>query len=239
MRNFLPDSASGCPIAAKSKDKYVSNATSGITYAAKYGQPGYDNTKFGNTSGSLNSSGGSSDLKDKDGHPMDTSEAMGDEKVRIIQVVCSLGSRIRPCYWSLQENSDKRNASSNVNATKLNNYYESLRTNVMSILGHVRMPNEPVGSGVGHSSSAAAMGLAAAGTSSCLPDNISQENFDSYLSKLQTICTDSMHDDSAVSGSGHIGGGVGGSSGGNSSKPVMYDSVKSALQNFNALSTRI
>ena len=139
--------------------------------------------------------------------------------------------------------------SHNVNATKLNNYYESLRSNVMSILGHVRMPNDPV--------SAASAGLAAAASgsgtsglpgthmgssaSSSMPDNISQENFDSYLSKLQTICTENMQDD----GMGNSGGmsshntssvGVVGPS---SKQPVMYDSVKSALQNFNALSTRI
>ena len=140
--------------------------------------------------------------------------------------------------------------SHNVNATKLNNYYESLRSNVMSILGHVRMPNDPV--------SAASAGLAAAASgssssglvsgahmgsaaSSSMPDNISQENFDSYLSKLQTICTENMVDDGGVNSGGmssHNSSGVGGV-GSSSKQPVMYDSVKSALQNFNALSTRI
>ena len=94
------------------------------------------------------------------------------------------------------------------------------------------MPNETA-SAVGHHQSA--MGLA--GSSSCLPENISQENFDSYLSKLQTICTDtSMHDDSAATTAGTPSG-LNPPSG--AGKPPMYDSVKSALQNFNALSSRI
>ena len=135
----------------------------------------------------------------------------------------------------------------NVNATKLNNYYESLRSNVMSILGHVRMPNDPV--------SAASAGLAASASgsntsgltshhmastgSSSMPDNISQENFDSYLSKLQTICTENMTDEgvNSVGMSSHNSSSVGGPP--STKQPVMYDSVKSALQNFNALSTRI
>ena len=163
----------------------------------------------------------------------------------------------------MQENNDlsKRNVNHNVNATKLNDYYNSLRSNVMSILGHVGMPNGPV--------SAASAGLAVAasgantsglstshmtgssGSSAIMPDNISQENFDSYLSKLQTICTENMGED-GVSNSGGgggipthhnstghsgLGGGIPASS--SSKQPVMYDSVKSALQNFNALSTRI
>ena len=130
----------------------------------------------------------------------------------------------------------------NVNATKLNNYYESLRSNVMSILGHVRMPNDPV--------SAASAGLAAAASgtntshmassaSSTMPDNISQENFDSYLSKLQTICTENMTDEGVNSAGvpSHNSTTVGVPP--STKQPVMYDSVKSALQNFNALSTRI
>ena len=130
----------------------------------------------------------------------------------------------------------------NVNATKLNNYYESLRSNVMSILGHVRMPNDPV--------SAASAGLAAAASgtntshmtssaSSSMPENISQENFDSYLSKLQTICTENMTDEgvNSVGVPSHNSSAAGITP--STKHPVMYDSVKSALHNFNALSTRI
>ena len=131
----------------------------------------------------------------------------------------------------------------NVNATKLNNYYESLRSNVMSILGHVRMPNDPV--------SAASAGLAAAASgtntshhmtssaSSSMPENISQENFDSYLSKLQTICTENMSDEgvNSVGVPSHNSSAIGVTP--STKQPVMYDSVKSALHNFNALSTRI
>ena len=137
----------------------------------------------------------------------------------------------------------------NVNATKLNNYYESLRSNVMSILGHVRMPNDPV------SATSAGLAVAASGShtsglthgpphmassaSSSMPDNISQENFDSYLSKLQTICTENMADEgvNSVGMASHNSSSVGVPP--STKQPVMYDSVKSALQNFNALSTRI
>lgn len=92
-----------------------------------------------------------------------------------------------------QENSD----ASRRNNARLNNYYENLRSNVMSILGHVKVPNEQDPNVVGHSGH--------------------PENFDSYLTKLQTICTDNMNDEG---------------------KPV-YESMKSAIHNFNALSTRI
>ena len=130
----------------------------------------------------------------------------------------------------------------NVNATKLNNYYESIRSNVMSVLGHVIMPNHP--------GSAASAGLAAAASgtntshmtssaSSSMAENISQENFDSYWWKLQTICTENMSDEGVnpVGVPSHNSSAV--SVAPSTKQPVMYGSVKSALHNFNALSTRI
>ncbi len=72
---------------------------------------------------------------------------------------------------------------------QLTSYYESLRSNVMSILGGgMKVPNEmeaaasmasSMGMGVG-------MGMGAATAAS------TKDNFDSYLSKLQTICTDNV-----------------------------------------------
>ena len=119
----------------------------------------------------------------------------------------------------------------------------------MSILGHVRMPNDPV------SAASAGLAVAASGSNtsgltsahmtssapSSMPDNISQENFDSYLSKLQTICTENMSEEGVNSGgvSSHNVTNTVGSTIPSAKQPVMYDSVKSALQNFNALSTRI
>ena len=69
---------------------------------------------------------------------------------------------------------------------QLSSYYESLRTNVMSILGQVKVqPTSDM-----DTSSAAAAAVAAGIT----PDNLTpnKENFDSYLCKLQNICTENL-----------------------------------------------
>lgn len=50
---------------------------------------------------------------------------------------------------------------------------------MISILGHVKMPN----------------GAEVANNSNTSDPSLSKENFDSYFSKLQTICTDNMNDD--------------------------------------------
>uniref|UniRef100_A0A1B0CBF4 Uncharacterized protein n=1 Tax=Lutzomyia longipalpis TaxID=7200 RepID=A0A1B0CBF4_LUTLO len=49
--------------------------------------------------------------------------------------------------------------------SNLNDYYESLRNNVITLLEHVRIPNGGP------------------------PEKMGHENFDSYLSKLQSLCT--------------------------------------------------
>ena len=51
---------------------------------------------------------------------------------------------------------------------------------------------------------------------------VSQEKYDSYLTKLQNICTEQV---------GEEGGGGGGPGGGAPVKPV-YESMKSAIQNM-------
>lgn len=80
----------------------------------------------------------------------------------------------------------------------LNEYYESLRNNVITLLEHVRLPN---GSGGGQ-------------------EKLGHENFDSYLSKLQTLCApDGYCSDE-------------------SNRP-LYETVKSALQDFTVLPTPI
>ncbi|KAJ8914551.1 hypothetical protein NQ315_010015 [Exocentrus adspersus] len=78
----------------------------------------------------------------------------------------------------------------------LNEYYESLRNNVITLLEHVRLPG----------------GGAA-------PEKIGQENFDSYLSKLQTLCTPE----------GYCS---------DENRP-LYETVKCALQDFTVLPTPI
>ncbi|XP_044734234.1 mucin-17 isoform X2 [Chrysoperla carnea] len=78
----------------------------------------------------------------------------------------------------------------------LNEYYESLRNNVITLLEHVRLP----GGG-------------------STQEKLGHENFDSYLSKLQTLCTpDGYCTDE--------------------NRP-LYETVKSALQDFTVLPTPI
>ena len=62
-------SASGCPIACKNKEKYLSHATSGISYAEKFGGSSSYNSGTG-----AEGSSESDPLKEKVDEPMDTSE---------------------------------------------------------------------------------------------------------------------------------------------------------------------
>ena len=74
-------SASGCPIACKNKEKYQSHATSGITYAEKFGASAY--SAGGSNPGGIDGTSNDADqLKEKGDQPMDTSEEGHiDEKV--------------------------------------------------------------------------------------------------------------------------------------------------------------
>lgn len=79
----------------------------------------------------------------------------------------------------------------------LNEYYESLRNNVITLLEHVRLP----------------------GGGTAQVEKLGQDNFDSYLSKLQTLCTpDGYCSDE--------------------NRP-LYETVKCALQDFTVLPTPI
>ncbi|KAK3850367.1 hypothetical protein Pcinc_042924, partial [Petrolisthes cinctipes] len=78
----------------------------------------------------------------------------------------------------------------------LTEYYESLRNNVMSLLEHVKIPG---------------------GGTTTTNDRISHDNFDSYLSKIHSLCTDNYCDDN---------------------RP-LYDSVRSALHDFSVPPTPI
>ncbi|KAF7285615.1 hypothetical protein GWI33_010406 [Rhynchophorus ferrugineus] len=85
--------------------------------------------------------------------------------------------------------------------SNLNEYYESLRNNVITLLEHVRLP--------GGGATAAAN----------QQEKIGQENFDSYLSKLQTLCTPEGYCT-------------------DENRP-LYETVKCALQDFTVLPTPI
>ncbi|XP_044271202.1 myelin transcription factor 1 isoform X3 [Tribolium madens] len=82
-------------------------------------------------------------------------------------------------------------------SNNLNEYYESLRNNVITLLEHVRLP----------------------GGGAPTPEKIGQENFDSYLTKLQTLCTPE----------GYCS---------DENRP-LYETVKCALQDFTVLPTPI
>uniref|UniRef100_A0A1B6FIR8 Uncharacterized protein n=3 Tax=Proconiini TaxID=565685 RepID=A0A1B6FIR8_9HEMI len=87
-------------------------------------------------------------------------------------------------------------------SNNLNEYYESLRNNVITLLEHVRIPN---------------------GTAGGPPEKMGHDNFDSYLSRLQTLCG------SGVDGPGYC----------DENNRPLYETVKSALQDFTVLPTPI
>ncbi|XP_055681980.1 myelin transcription factor 1 isoform X2 [Lutzomyia longipalpis] len=90
---------------------------------------------------------------------------------------------------------DRENQIMSQRNSNLNDYYESLRNNVITLLEHVRIPNGGP------------------------PEKMGHENFDSYLSKLQSLCTpDGYCPDE--------------------NRPI-YETVKSALQDFTVLPTPI
>jgi hypothetical protein len=91
---------------------------------------------------------------------------------------------------------------------QLTSYYESLRSNVISILGHVKVPNE---------------------MESSMSGATSKENFDSYLTKLQTICTDNMNNEEVKPIHYHHSHHHGGTSGvGTTSDPMKFSSQAAA-----------
>ncbi|CAH1155935.1 unnamed protein product [Phaedon cochleariae] len=86
-------------------------------------------------------------------------------------------------------------------------YYESLRNNVITLLEHVRIPG--------------GNGGPTGGMAGGHPEKIGQENFDSYFSKLQTLC--------APAADGYCA---------DDNRPI-YETVKCALQDFTVLPTPI
>lgn len=96
-------------------------------------------------------------------------------------------------YILLQETSTINQRNNN-----LTEYYQSLRDNMITLLEQVRIPNAPGGP----------------------QEKIGHENFDSYLTKLQTLCT------------------ADGYCADESNRPI-YETVKTALQDFTVLPTPI
>ena len=118
----------------------------------------------------------------------------------------------------MQENSELSDR-----ATKLNSYYENLRTNVMSILGQVREPiipppppMPPTTATIGGSGNIPVSG---SGNGSLVVAN-SQDQFDSYLTKLQTICSENGEPKPTYCGPGSAG--------------IVPTTPKTALQSYNS-----
>ena len=126
-----------------------------------------------------------------------------------------------------EDGSHRSNKASNSN-NKLNvtNYYESLRSNVMSLLGC----SQPVQTSSGPGS----MIPSSSNLFMSPPEQEHQQNFDSYLSKLQTMCSPNHHlmmDESHGNGLDKQAPVV--------STPLVYDSVKSSFYNLSCpLSSR-
>lgn len=91
----------------------------------------------------------------------------------------------------------------------LNEYYQSLRDNMITLLEHVRIPgaNQPGSAGT-------------AAMVAPVMDKMGHDNFDSYLTKLQTLCT------------------ADGYCADETQRPI-YETVKTALQDFTVLPTPI
>ena len=132
---------------------------------------------------------------------------------------------------SHRSNKTTSNSNSN-NKLNVSNYYESLRSNVMSLLGC----SQPVQTGPGSGS----MIPSSSNLFMSPPEQEQQQNFDSYLSKLQTMCSpnnhhlmmDESHGSSGVLDKQTPGGAL-------STTPMVYDSVKSSFYNLSCpLSSR-
>jgi len=118
------------------------------------------------------------------------------ENARVESQMLRLKSDINAMETQLNHG-DKENQVIAQRNNNLNEYYESLRNNVITLLEHVRLP----------------------GGTTVAPEKIGQENFDSYLTKLQTLCTPDGYCSEE-------------------NRPI-YESVKCALQDFTVLPTPI
>ncbi|XP_051174941.1 mucin-5AC isoform X2 [Leptopilina boulardi] len=192
-------SLSGCPIAghAVKKPKFEDMAmySKGIT-GMDAGGPGQGGAMG---AGQLNTSG--SVVVGVPGEDMYTLEAeiteLQRENARVESQVLRLRSDITAMENQLKHG-DKESSIISQRNNNLNDYYQSLRENMITLLEHVRIPNTPSGP----------------------PEKMGHEHFDSYLTKLQTLCT------------------ADGYCADDSQRPI-YETVKTALQDFTVLPTPI
>ncbi|XP_045474199.1 myelin transcription factor 1 isoform X2 [Harmonia axyridis] len=170
-------SLSGCPVAGQGvkKSKYPDDMSS--FYSKNYS--GMENN--GNTEDLMTLEAEISELQ--------------RENARVESQMIRLKSDINAMESQLNHGEKETQAMAQRN-NNLNEYYESLRNNVITLLEHVRLP----GGGPN-------------------PEKIGQENFDSYLTKLQTLCTPESYC--------------------NEDSRPLYETVKCALQDFTVLPTPI
>ena len=149
-------------------------------------------------------------------------EAVSEDKVRILKIP---RENIKIEILQDQNELKRKNA-------KLTDYYENLRTNVFSIFGSSHGSQNYSDSYLGLFVSEIQLFVLSSqlqhrkkittflGSKTMLKgaeaDNMSQERYDNYLTKLQNICTENV---------------------GEEGKPV-YETMKSAIQNMSALPTQ-
>ncbi|EGI62922.1 Myelin transcription factor 1-like protein [Acromyrmex echinatior] len=193
-------SLSGCPIASHAVKKpkpedNMSMYSRGIT-GLEAGGPAHGGavgTGQGNSSGS-----GTAGVQSEDLYTLEAEiTELQRENARVESQVLRLRSDI-----TAMENQLKQGEKETTTITQRNNnlteYYQSLRDNMITLLEQVRIPNAPGGP----------------------QEKIGHENFDSYLTKLQTLCT------------------ADGYCADESNRPI-YETVKTALQDFTVLPTPI
>ncbi|XP_076761137.1 uncharacterized protein LOC143429396 isoform X3 [Xylocopa sonorina] len=193
-------SLSGCPIAghAVKKPKFEdmsSMYSKGITGVDTSGPAhgGAVGTGQGNTSGSGAASGQSEDLYTLEAEITELQR----ENARVESQVLRLRSDITAMENQLKQGEKETTTIAQRN-NNLTEYYQSLRDNMITLLEHVRIPNAPGGP----------------------QEKMGHENFDSYLTKLQTLCT------------------ADGYCADETNRPI-YETVKTALQDFTVLPTPI
>ncbi|XP_026742834.1 myelin transcription factor 1 isoform X2 [Trichoplusia ni] len=134
------------------------------------------------------------------------------ENARVESQMMRLKSDINAMETHLSHG-DRENQTLIQRNNNLNEYYESLRNNVITLLEHVRIP------GGGTVPVTAAGGPAGAPPPPGPGEKPAHDNFDSYLTKLQTLCSpDGYCPDE--------------------NRPI-YETVKNALQDFTVLPTPI
>ncbi|KAI4496552.1 hypothetical protein M0804_000362 [Polistes exclamans] len=179
-----------------SRDSLMNRSVSLLTLGVDAGGPAHGGavgTGQGNTSG-----GGSTSAQGEDLYTLEAEiTELQRENARVESQVLRLRSDITAMENQLKQG-EKETTTIATRNNNLTEYYQSLRDNMITLLEHVRIPNAPGGP----------------------QEKMGHENFDSYLTKLQTLCT------------------ADGYCADETNRPI-YETVKTALQDFTVLPTPI